>query len=69
MELSIDECGGYIIMSIYISPTCLTKGTKTKTQGPVILPVVLYGCKTFSLKLQKKIEFENILEEGAEENI
>jgi hypothetical protein len=52
MELSIDECGRYIIMPNYISPTCLTKGTKTKIYGPVILPVVFYGCKTFSLKLQ-----------------
>jgi hypothetical protein len=38
-------------------PGC-SKNIKIKTQRTIILPVVLYGCKTWSLTLKEEV-FEN----------
>ena len=36
------------------SSSSLSKNTKIKTQRNIILPVVLYGCETWSLTLREK---------------
>jgi len=37
-----------------LSSTLLSKNTKIKVYITIILPVVLYGCKTWSLTLREK---------------
>jgi hypothetical protein len=36
-----------------LSSNLLSKNIKIKTHKPIVLPVVLYGCETRSLKLRK----------------
>jgi len=36
-----------------MSPSFLSKNTKTKMYRTIILPVVLYGCETWSLTLRE----------------
>ena len=49
---------------IYIPPSLLSKNLKTKIYRTIILPVVLYGCETWSLTLREERRlrvFENRL--------
>ena len=48
-----------------VSSSLLTKNTKIKIYRTIILPVVLYGCETWSLTSWE----ERAGEWGAEENI
>jgi len=47
---------------IFCLPLLLSKNTKIKIYRTIILPVVLYGCETWSITLRKKVRltmFEN----------
>jgi hypothetical protein len=46
----------------------LSKNTKIRIYKTIILPVVLYGCETWSLTLREEHR-QSIWEQGAEENI
>ena len=49
-QIEVREC----LLSLraeFLSSTSLSKSVKIKTHGTIILPVVLYGCETWSLKL------------------
>jgi hypothetical protein len=49
-----------------LSSHLLSKNIKIRIYKNIILPVVLYGCKTWSLTLR---ETEGVSEQGAEEKI
>jgi hypothetical protein len=62
-----------------LSPNLLSKNTKIKIYETIILPLVLYGCETLSLKVREEHRlrvFKNIMgreiagvcEQGAKEN-
>ena len=49
-------------MQKHLSSSLLSKNVKIKIHGPIILPVVLYGCETWSLTLREECRprvFEN----------
>jgi hypothetical protein len=47
----------------------LSKNLKIKIPKIIILPVVLYGCESWSLKPREEHKFRVFLEHGAEEGI
>jgi hypothetical protein len=51
------------------SSRLLSKNIKTRIYKTIILPVVLYGCETWSLTLREKHRLEGVWEQCAEENI
>ena len=52
-----------------LSSRLLSKNLKIKIYRTVILPVVLYGCGTWSLTLREERKLRLFLEQGVEENI
>jgi len=52
-----------------LTSSLLTKSIKIKIYRTIILPVVLYGCETWSLALREKCRERGVRELGAEENI
>jgi hypothetical protein len=53
------------IQSRTLSSLLLSKNVKIRICKTIILPVVLYGCETWSLTLRE----EGVRDQGAEENI
>jgi hypothetical protein len=41
-------------MNIFLSPSLLSKNIRIKIYRTIILPVVLYGCETWSLALREE---------------
>jgi hypothetical protein len=41
------------VYKIFLSSSLLSKNTKIKAYGTIILPLVLYGCETWSLTLRE----------------
>ena len=56
-------------MKKFLSSRLLSKNLKIKIYRTIILPVVLYGCETWSLALREKCRERGVRELGAEENI
>jgi len=52
-----------------LSSRLLSKNLKIKIYRTTILPVVLYGCETWSLTLRGGKEVQGVSEQGVEENI
>jgi hypothetical protein len=52
-----------------LSSHLLSKNIKIKIQETAILPVVLYGCKTWSLTLREEHRLKVFEKKSAEENI
>jgi hypothetical protein len=51
-----------------MSSCLLSKNIKIRIYKTIILPVVLYGCETWSLTLREEHRLK-VLDNGAEENI
>jgi len=49
---SVNSC--YHLVQNLLSSTLPSKNIKVKIQRPIIVPVVLYGCETWLLKLQEE---------------
>jgi hypothetical protein len=49
-----------------LSSHLLSKNVKIRIYKTIILPVVLYGCETWSLTLRKEHKTEGVSEQGAE---
>ena len=56
-------------MQNLLSSRLLFKNLKIKIYRNIILPVVLYGCETWSLTLREEKKLNCVLEHGVEENI
>ena len=52
-----------------LSSRLLSKNLKIKIYRTTILPVVLYGCETWSLTLRGGKDVQGVSEQGVEENI
>ena len=61
----------YKLISSYIFTLLrlLSKNLKIKIYRTIILPVVLYGCETWSLTLREERKVRVFREQGVEENI
>jgi hypothetical protein len=58
-----------IIQSKILSSRLISKNLKIKPYKTVILPVVLYGCETWSLTLREEHRLSVFLEQSVEEDI
>jgi hypothetical protein len=66
-SLNSDNACYYSVQNI-LSSCLLSKNVKIRTCRTIILPVVLYGCETWSVTLRKKHRIR-VFENGAAENI